>query len=46
MRLVCTRTRERPEGLKPGDQGGMVGDGLGEEAGVSSDKVWKATVKV
>ena len=33
MRLSCTRTRERPEGPKPGEQGDMGGDGLGEEAG-------------
>ena len=46
MRLSCTRTRERPEGRKPGEPGDMGGDGLGEEAGVSSDEAWKATVKV
>ena len=39
MRLACARTRARPEGLKPGEQGDMVGDGLGEETGVPSDKV-------
>lgn len=46
MRLACTRTRERPEGPKPGEQGDIGGDGLAEEAGVSSDEVWKASVKV